>query len=703
MTEAKRQQAVRAVQRLDERYEGQYGRWRGWIKSVDGSTHVAGRSGYVYVQRRDVGTSVQLEEVRLPYGNVPDIDGYPIVVGRDSLHRESDVILGRDVDIYNEWLYDYLLQKHADQHIAPDGFDIVWINGRAVLPLRVGPQLTADLSVKVEPGVYPSYVGNEYFDGSTSVSLSANVPNNGQRWVVVGINQRTGAIGQVVGDIVFAGNPLTATALPAFPNHLVVLAAVQLYVGQTEVVEGNLWDLRSFCAWARLPDVYDDGILIVEGANVLSFTGDGVSISAGGNGTAIIEVTGGGGGATTFLALTDTPVNYAGDASKLTRVNAGETALEFTTDLPDHDHTGDVGDGGQLDHGALLGLAGDDHTQYALVDGTRAFTGVVTFNAGITFAGASGVNVITVPDNVANAAHIVDAGGLEYLRVVSTNAQPLLHVNQGGADIDFRVDSAGFAPALFVQGSDGFVGINTVPSYPLHANLETTAVAGNLYTAAVTLTANPGAVSATVTRAMQIGVYVKAANAQNITSSIAGLYGFAFHQGTGTVSKAYGNLYAVYSSAGGTITTSYGIYLETALLHAGGGDTIGTSYGLYIQAPYWVAGKTIGVQYGIYLTNYYSAGTTCYAIYSAGGTVQIHTGGTAVKGLLVTAAAGQTANLQEWRSSPGTALMEVEATGCIDYRWAMGNSTKNPAVVAPNDWVQCKIAGVTRYLPAYAA
>lgn len=33
---------------------------------------------------------------------------------------------------------------------------------------------------------------------------------------------------------------------------------------------------------------------------------------------------------------------------------------------------------GVTDHGALTGLADDDHTQYALVDGSRAFTGAIT-------------------------------------------------------------------------------------------------------------------------------------------------------------------------------------------------------------------------------------------------------------------------------------------------------------------------------------
>jgi hypothetical protein len=45
------------------------------------------------------------------------------------------------------------------------------------------------------------------------------------------------------------------------------------------------------------------------------------------------------------------------------------------------------GGGGVTDHGALSGLADDDHTQYSLVDGTRAFTGAVEIDsatAGLT-------------------------------------------------------------------------------------------------------------------------------------------------------------------------------------------------------------------------------------------------------------------------------------------------------------------------------
>ena len=46
----------------------------------------------------------------------------------------------------------------------------------------------------------------------------------------------------------------------------------------------------------------------------------------------VLQTSGGGGGASTFLALTDTPAAYTGQAGKFARVKADEAALEF------HDH-----------------------------------------------------------------------------------------------------------------------------------------------------------------------------------------------------------------------------------------------------------------------------------------------------------------------------------------------------------------------------
>ena len=52
--------------------------------------------------------------------------------------------------------------------------------------------------------------------------------------------------------------------------------------------------------------------------------------------------------------------------------------------VPDHDHSGDAGDGAQLDHGDLDGLDGDDHPQYAEIAQAEAITGEWDFQADVT-------------------------------------------------------------------------------------------------------------------------------------------------------------------------------------------------------------------------------------------------------------------------------------------------------------------------------
>jgi len=51
-----------------------------------------------------------------------------------------------------------------------------------------------------------------------------------------------------------------------------------------------------------------------------------------------------------------------------------------------------------------------------------------------------------------------------------------------------------------------------------------------------------------------------------------------------------------------------------------------------------------------------------------------------------------------------TATLVIMADrGIIDFLGTMGNSTKDPTVDAPVDWVEVQIGGVTRYIPAYGA
>ncbi len=70
------------------------------------------------------------------------------------------------------------------------------------------------------------------------------------------------------------------------------------------------------------------------------------------------------------------------------------------------------------------------------------------------------VQSFTIDDNAALAHAVSDVGGIEYLRYTTTNVQPEVRWNAGGADVDFVWEAVGVDPALFVRGSDGFIGIN---------------------------------------------------------------------------------------------------------------------------------------------------------------------------------------------------------------------------------------------------
>jgi len=78
----------------------------------------------------------------------------------------------------------------------------------------------------------------------------------------------------------------------------------------------------------------------------------------------------------------------------------------------------------QIDHGALSGLADDDHTQYSLVDGTRAYTGIQTFVAADT--GQASINLPhgTAPTTPDDGDVWTTTAGM-YVRINGSTVGPL--------------------------------------------------------------------------------------------------------------------------------------------------------------------------------------------------------------------------------------------------------------------------------------
>jgi hypothetical protein len=144
---------------------------------------------------------------------------------------------------------------------------------------------------------------------------------------------------------------------------------------------------------------------------------------------------------------------------------------------------------GVSDHGALAGLADDDHTQYLLADGTRALSGHLTtlnltpdindrnlgdathrfnlYTTAVVFGGASGANMIVAPNATAGALKVSGgAGGNSYLEF-KTASQYEVVVNQDGTNIDFRVEGDAVTNLIFADASNDLVGIGCNPTVKL--------------------------------------------------------------------------------------------------------------------------------------------------------------------------------------------------------------------------------------------
>lgn len=118
------------------------------------------------------------------------------------------------------------------------------------------------------------------------------------------------------------------------------------------------------------------------------FSGVRVEANCGGDGYRYVTVNSG------TLSGSDTIVTtISGESDALTSnladVEPSVVIPGATGNIPHHAHSSNPGEGGTItvisDHGDLTGLSDDDHTQYSKVDGSRNFTGIVSYNEDKTF------------------------------------------------------------------------------------------------------------------------------------------------------------------------------------------------------------------------------------------------------------------------------------------------------------------------------
>lgn len=136
----------------------------------------------------------------------------------------------------------------------------------------------------------------------------------------------------------------------------------------------------------------------------------------------------------------------------------GGTAKAQHSAIGDHTHASAGAEGGQVDHGDTTGRGDDDHTQYTLAAGTRAFTGAQTVFTGIRhvipwfIAGAIGAAVdqfaFVVPDTFASYTFV---GARIYALTAPTDASLIVDVHKNGTTF---YTTQGNRPTILTTAND---------------------------------------------------------------------------------------------------------------------------------------------------------------------------------------------------------------------------------------------------------
>jgi hypothetical protein len=122
--------------------------------------------------------------------------------------------------------------------------------------------------------------------------------------------------------------------------------------------------------------------------------------------------------------------------------DAGKPLITNASGVVDSSFLDLSGINSSLDHGALAGLGDDDHVQYILVDGTRAFTGAQSMG---------GFNLT----NVADPSAALDAANKQYVDAVATGLRPKGDVEAASAGTNFSLSGLATLTVDGISINDG--------------------------------------------------------------------------------------------------------------------------------------------------------------------------------------------------------------------------------------------------------
>jgi len=217
------------------------------------------------------------------------------------------------------------------------------------------------------------------------------------------------------GDAAFTDITIGGTSLAA----QVTAAAASATAAATSATNAGTSETNAAASFDSFDDIYlgakasdptldNDGNALATGALYFNTTSNEMKVYDGASWGALTSIS-------TFLGLSDTPASLSGEALKVVRVNAGETALEFVTISTSEPSDGDKGDITVTASGLTWNIDAGAVDATALA--TDAVETVKILNANVTTAKIADDNVTyakiqnVVADNVV-LGNIAGAGGI---------------------------------------------------------------------------------------------------------------------------------------------------------------------------------------------------------------------------------------------------------------------------------------------------
>jgi len=495
-----------------------------------GTVNVAGEPGYIWC-RYSADQSKVSKVFNIIAPGIPE--DFPIVVGRRFPTDEFEQVLAVNWTLYQDVISqdtvdNFTTGNHGESHNAASGADPAPIDLRNIVEMRGRAQATPDLTVHVERGQYVfGYADVHRFPGA-NINLAASVPGvAGHRFTLVFVDGASNTLDSDDGLIV----PLAAAApIPDLSANTIPVCLVDLENGQTTITEDDiydwrfLWDLVSWNApWiigtnaerlllvvgdlAELTHfaetdtdqvwqvwegawriVYppaalaasdgDPGTPWLVGATGVLTGSQNLVLDDGASDSPQIRLVGGTNDDTAVIFLDDSGVatqsdlqiNLPGtDANSVLKIYDGAPAIKYVIDAE--------GSTTQYVSDAITNTYSTWQTMEHATSGAAAagFAGRILYR--LEDAGGAMEDAASMLVEWENPAAAAEGTIIRYyIRKAGVALGEFVHFgatdnvfNEGGADVDTRIEAVGVPNALWVRGSDGRVGIGeATPLAALH-------------------------------------------------------------------------------------------------------------------------------------------------------------------------------------------------------------------------------------------